>query len=107
MFKYSTGGGPGKVRMGCQVSTEESTGWWGRRQDLVGASLIWALLMLIEHLLIDQAWAIWPQGRDEKLGKAQAQEGGTAPRAPSERKPLMAGGSGISLRPWSTSSGSR
>lgn len=49
LFMYSTGGGPGEVRMGCQVSTEESTEWWGRWQDLVGASLIWALIMLIEH----------------------------------------------------------
>lgn len=46
-------------------------------------------------------------GRDEKLGKALSQEGGTPPRAPPEEKPLMGGRSRISLRPWSTNSGSR
>lgn len=53
MFKYSTRGGPGKVSIGCQAPMGESTGWWEGSQDLSGASLIWALLTLREHLLSD------------------------------------------------------
>lgn len=43
MFKYPIK--EGNVRMGCQASMEESAGLWEVSQDLLGASLILALLM--------------------------------------------------------------
>lgn len=43
MYKYPIK--EGKVRMGCQASMEESAGLWEVSQDLLGASLILALLM--------------------------------------------------------------
>ena len=117
MFKYSTRGGPGKVRMGCQASIEEGIGCWEGLQGLLGARISRALLVLIEHLLSDGPWAVWPQGRDEKVGEDQAQKGETlllflgglsvAQRASHEGKPLTSGRSGILLRRWCTSGGSR
>lgn len=75
--------------------------------------------MLIEHFLSDGPWAVWPQGRDEKVGEDQAQKGETillflgglsrlvVQRASYEGKPLTSGRSGILPRSWCTSSGSR
>lgn len=46
MFKYSKGEVQGRS-MGCQASMGENTGSWEGSQDLLGASLIWALLMSV------------------------------------------------------------
>lgn len=44
-------------------------------QGFWGASISRSLLVLIEHFLSDGPWAVWPQGRDEKVGEDQAQKG--------------------------------